>query len=107
MKMRVIALCAAAVFLPFTAACSSNNDGKKKQGSDQDITVGGSTVAELSDQLQKSGVPEQQADCLAESYSKLDLSEAQLEKLQQGDTSVLQGTDMVAYAQSAAECMRK
>lgn len=107
MKMRVIALFAAAMFLPFTAACSSNNDGKKKQGSGQDITVGGSTVAQLSEQLQKGGVPKQQADCLARSYGKLDLTEAQLEKLQQGDASVLQGSDMVAYAQTAAECMSK
>lgn len=107
MKMRAIVLCAAAMFLPLTAACSSSDGGKRKEGSDQDITVGGSSVAELSEQLQKGGVPKQQADCLARSYGKLDLTEAQLEKLQQGDTSVLQGTDMVAYAQSAAECMSK
>lgn len=106
MKMRAIALCAVAMFLPFAAACSSSDSGKK-DGSDKNITVGGSTVAELSDQLQKGGVPKKQADCLARSYGKLDLTEAQMEKLQQGDTSVLQGTDMVAYAQSAAECMKK
>ena len=107
MKMRAIVVCATALFIPFTAACSASDSGGKKDGSDKNITVGGSTVAQLSEQLQKGGVPKVQADCLASAYGKLDLDKAQLEKLQQGDTSVLQGKDMAAYAKSAADCMSK
>lgn len=105
MKMRAIALCAAALFLPFTAACSASDDGDKKVGSDENITVGGSTVAQLSEQLQQGGVSKPQADCLAQAYGKLDLNEADMKKLQEGDTSVLKGSDMASYARTAAECM--
>ncbi|MEO6988004.1 MAG: hypothetical protein ABI239_05080 [Aquihabitans sp.] len=104
MKMRAIALCAAALFLPLAAACSASDDGKK-DGSDENITVGGSTVTELSEQLQQGGIPKQQADCLAQAYGELDLNEPDLKRLQEGDTSVLKGSDMTSYARTAAECM--
>lgn len=105
MKMRAIALCAAALFLPFTAACSDGDSDGKTGDSDQNITVGGSTVAELSEQLQAGGVPKEQADCLAQAYEKLDLDADELEKLQQGDTSVLDAKDMSSYARTAGECL--
>lgn len=107
MKMRAIALCAAALFLPLTAACSDSDSGGKPDGSDKDITVGGSTVAQLSEQLQAGGVSKPQADCLAQAYGELDLDADELEKLQQGDTSVLDPQNMTAYARTAAECMSK
>lgn len=108
MKLRAIALCAAALFLPLTAACSDgDSDGGKTGGSDQNITVGGSTVAELSEQLQASGVPKEQADCLAQAYEKLDLDADELQKLQEGDTSVLDAKDLTSYARVAGECLSK
>lgn len=107
MKMRAIVLCAAAAFLPFAVACSTsdNDDGGTKEGAEQTITVGGSTVGQLSETLQEAGMPEQQADCMAQAYEKLDLTEEQVQQLQQGDTSVLQGKDMGAYVKASADCL--
>lgn len=104
MKIRVLAMCAAALLMPFVAACSDDDSGKRSPNGN-DVTVGGSTVDELSEQLQNSGVSEDAADCLASAYGKLDLTEAQMERLQAGDPSALTGSDMKAYLEAASECL--
>lgn len=53
MKIRVLAIGAAALLLPFAAACSDDDAGKPSQ-------------AEVSESLQENAsLPEEQADCIA------------------------------------------
>lgn len=67
MKFRTLAVAAAAIVLPLSAvACSDDSTG--------DLDVG-----EISEEIQKSGIPEEQADCVAQALKDADFTEDDLE----------------------------
>ena len=75
MKLRKIALVSMVVLLPFSAAaCGDDSTG--------DLSLG-----EMSAELQKTGVPKEQADCVAKALKKADFTEEDLKAIAADPTS--------------------
>lgn len=67
MKFRNLAVAAVALMLPLSAvACSDDSTG--------DLDVG-----EISEEIQKSGIPKEQADCVAQALKDADFTEDDME----------------------------
>lgn len=75
MKLRSLALAATALLLPFAAACSDDSTGDLDKGEVKDIYV-------------DAGLPEDQADCLAERTIAEDFSKDEIEALGAADSDV-------------------
>ncbi|MFN8017007.1 MAG: hypothetical protein U0P45_02665 [Acidimicrobiales bacterium] len=76
MKLRYVFMAAMALFLPFIAtACG-------------DDSTGDLSTDEISKELQDSGIPEKQADCIASKVKDADLTKDELEEFNKSqDTS--------------------
>jgi hypothetical protein len=70
-RVRPLAIVALALLMPFAAASCSKKD-----------STGDLSVSEMSSEMQKEGMPKEQADCMAKAYKDADLSKATLEKLE-------------------------
>lgn len=89
MKIRVLAIGALALFLPFAAvACG-------------DDSTGDLSIDEISEEMQKSGLPEDQADCVAKALKEADFTEDDLNDLAT-DPDSEKGK---AYIEAATKCL--
>lgn len=77
MKIRNLAIAAVALLMPFTAAACGGAD------STSELDKG-----DLSKELQKSGMPEAQADCAADALIKSDFTKDEIDKMNAGDSGV-------------------
>lgn len=90
MKLRVLAVAAAALVLPFSVvACGDDSTG--------DLSVN-----EISSELQKGGINKEQADCIAEALKKADFTKKELENLDSMDISTGKGKE---YVDAASKCL--
>ena len=89
MKLRKIALVPLALLLPLSAAACSKD-------STADLSLG-----KISTELQKGGLPKDQADCIAKVLKKADFTESDLKEIAANPSS----TKGKAYIAAATKCI--
>ena len=91
MNLRALAVLATALLLPLAAsACGDSGDGGKP------------TIANISDQLQKSGMPAKQADCTAKAAEKAGFTADEYQKM--ADKPNLDDPKVRKFATAVAAC---
>jgi hypothetical protein len=90
MKIRLIAIAAVALALPFAAAsCSSDSTGNY-------------SVEKISSELQDAGLTKAQADCFAPMLKKADLTEKEIKAASPADPTSKAGK---VFAEAATKCV--
>lgn len=91
MKFRSLAVCATAFLLPFAAAACSEE------------STGDLSKSEITDELTKGGLPEGQADCMADALIAGDFTESELNDISSGETT--SGEKYDAFFKATMDCM--
>lgn len=90
MKLRLLAVAATALVLPFSVvACG-------------DDSTGDLSVEEISKKLQEGGIESEQANCVAEALKKADFTKEELDDIANLDVTTGKGK---AYVDAASECL--
>jgi len=103
MKIRALALVALAVVLPLSAAACGKSDSGSGSGGGANSEA--PALKDLSKKLQEGGMKKAQADCVAKAFADADISEADIAKLEKGDTSGLDSATFQRYTRSIASCI--
>ena len=91
MKIRSLAVFAAALALPLgAAACSEESTGDLSKG-------------EITSQLVDAGLPEEQAGCMADAMIEIDFTKTELEDIGSGKTT--SGEKYDAFFEATTSCM--